>query len=121
AKGPRHPRRPLLALLVRRSTRGLARRVRDNRVLRELSRIEVHLSQIARGIAFRLVVEMRALRVATFAAGCDRSRADAVTELNDGDEAVAARAVPLLRVGILTGRERRERSPLRRREHHRDA
>src|SRR5438132_11887294 len=87
----------------------------------ELSRIEVHLSQIAGGVAFRLVVEMRAQRVTALPTGRDSARVHAITELNDGDETVAARAVPLLGVGILPGRERRERSPLRRREHHRDA
>src|SRR4051812_17692113 len=55
------------------------------------------------------------------AAGGHRARADAVAELHHRDKAVAARPIPLLGIGVLARRERRERSPLRRRERNRNA
>src|SRR2546425_308518 len=54
-------------------------------------------------------------------AGGDGSRARPGAELDDGHEAVAARAVPLLGVGVGFGTEGRERAPDTRRERHRDA
>jgi hypothetical protein len=49
--------------------------------------------------------------MAAFAAGGDGAGADFVAELDDGDEAVAAGAVPLLRSGIGLRAEGGERSP----------
>src|SRR2546423_12715728 len=66
----------------------------------ELRWIEVDFAQIPRRVALRLVVEMWRLRMPTLATGGHGNSAHAVPELDDGDEAVAARAVPLLRVGI---------------------
>src|SRR5204863_5253040 len=76
---------------------------------------------MARGIPLGLVVEMRRWERAAFATGGNRLRVHAVAELDDGDEAVPARAVPLLGIRIRTGAERGERAPTARRERHRDA
>src|SRR5205823_6642042 len=84
--------------------------------------IEVDLPQVARRVALCLVVEVLRLRIAALATGAHGARPHAVLpELHHGDEAVAARAVPLLGAGVLPGAERRERAPPRRRERHRDA
>src|SRR5258705_13996379 len=59
--------------------------------------------------------------VAAFAAGGDRVRPDARTELDHGDEAVARRAVPALRAGLRRGPERGKRPVKATRERHGDA
>src|SRR5690348_3580870 len=83
---------------------------------RELRGIEVHRPEIARGVTLCLVIEMGRRRMAALAARGHRDRANAVSEFDDRDEAVSARAVPLLRPWIGTRPERRERPPPRRRE-----
>src|SRR4029077_11682954 len=75
--------------------------------------VEVDLTQIAAGVARRLIVEVRRLRIAALAAGGHRPRAQAVAELDDGDEAVAAGAVHLLRPLVGARAERGERAPAR--------
>src|SRR2546423_344840 len=88
----------------------------------ELVGIEVDLAKVARGVALRLVVEMLRRRITAFAAGGHRAGVDAVlAELDDGDEAVAARAVHPLGPRIRPRAERGERTPSSRREHHRNA
>src|SRR5665213_2982062 len=88
------------------------------RVAHELRRIEVHVAQIARAVAQRLIVEVFRRRIAALAAGSDGARAHAVSEVDHGHEAVPARAVQLLRLQRLPRAERCERSPSRRREAH---
>src|SRR5262245_37406959 len=83
--------------------------------------VEVDLAQIAGRIARRLIAEVLRLRIAALAARADRPRTDAIAELDDGDEAVAAGAVHFLGAGIGARAERRERSPARRGEAHRHA
>src|SRR3954471_20940959 len=77
---------------------------------------EVHLTQIPRRVALRFVIEVRGARVAALTARRHRDGAHAVPELDDGDEAVPARAIPLLRARIGSRAKRRERAPPRRRE-----
>src|SRR5690348_11070836 len=91
------------------------------RVPRELVPVEVHVAEVAGRIPRRLVVEMLRRRVPALAAGGDGARTNPGTEFDDGDETVAARAVPLLGVRIRARAERRERSPVRGREVDRDA
>src|SRR4051812_11175045 len=86
-----------------------------------LRRPEVHLTQIPRRVALRFVIEMRGARVAALAARRHRDRAHAVPELDDSDEAVPARPIPLLRARIGSRAKRRERAPPRRREPNRNA
>src|SRR5688572_29185540 len=64
----------------------------------ELVAMEIHVTQRPARIARGLVVEVGRIGVAALAAGRDRFRAYALAELDGGDEAVAARAVVLLRV-----------------------
>src|SRR5881396_2813196 len=90
-------------------------------VSHELGAVEVHVAQAAGSVALRLVVEMRRTRITALAARGDGLRPHAVAELHDGHEAVAARAVPFLGVGIGAGAERRQRAPHTRGERHRDA
>src|SRR5439155_23973917 len=87
----------------------------------QLVAIEIHVAQVAGGIPRRLVAEVRRRRAAALAAGADCFCADAIAELDDGDEAVAAGAVHLLRARIRARAERRERSPPRRGEADRSA
>src|SRR6185503_20950632 len=87
----------------------------------ELIAIEVDVAQIAGRIALRLIVEVLRPGHAVQAAGGHRLRLHLIAELDDGDEAVAARAIPLLGVGIRARAERGQRAPPRRREHHRRA
>ena len=61
----------------------------------QLCPVEINLSEIARAVAFRLVIEMRRRRVAAFSAGGHGFGAHGLAKLNDGDKAVAARAVNL--------------------------
>src|SRR5690349_4770859 len=76
---------------------------------------------MTRRITLGFIVEVRRGERAALAAGGDRLRAYAVAELDHGDEAVTARAVPLLGVGIGAGSERGERAPRAGRERHRNA
>src|SRR5579863_16752 len=91
------------------------------RVAFELVAIEVHFPQSAGAVALRFIVEVRGFRVSTFAAGGHCFRANAISELDHGDKAVSAGAIPLLRSRIRTGSERSERSPGRGSEFDRDA
>src|SRR4051812_13484462 len=93
-----------------------ARMIHALSVRLELRRIEVDVPEIPRAVPLRLVVEMARRRVSALAARGDCPRTHAVSELDRRDEAVAARAVPLLRPRILARRKRRERPPPRRRE-----
>src|SRR6476661_8649216 len=95
--------------------------VRTLSVTDKLGRIEVDLAQISLAVAKRLIVEVLRRRVATLAARRDRARVHAVAEIDDRDEAVAARTVHLLRRLLLPGAEGSERPPSRRRESHGDA
>src|SRR5262245_65481875 len=83
--------------------------------------VEIDLTEIARRVSRRLIVEVRRLRIAAFSAGGDRLRAHLVAELDDRNETVAARAVHLLRALVSTRTECRERSPSRRGGADRDA
>src|SRR4051812_3988122 len=66
-------------------------------VLLDVVAIEPDVTEIAGRVALGLIAEVLRFRVAAFAACGDRSRADAVAELDNGDEAVAGGAVHLLR------------------------
>src|SRR5262245_27881913 len=87
----------------------------------QLLAVEIHLAQIAGRVARGLIAEVRRLGIAALAAGRDRPRAHPVAELDDGHEAVAARAVHLVRPRIRARAEGRQRSPPRRREADREA
>src|SRR5258707_3406506 len=71
----------------------------------ELVAIEVDVAQVAGGIALRLVVEVRRRWIPALTAGGDGSCAHTLPEFDDGHEAVAACAIPLLRSPIGTGTE----------------
>src|SRR4051812_17142121 len=66
----------------------------------QLTRIEVDLARIPRRITFRLVIEVRRLRVTGLTAGGDSAGPHGIAELDDCNEAVAARAIALLCAGI---------------------
>src|SRR4051794_17434459 len=87
----------------------------------QLAGVEVHVAQLSLGVPHGLVVEVLRLRMAALAAGADGLRPNAVAELHHGDEAVAARAVKLLRAGPGPRAERGERAPARRGEGDGDA
>src|SRR4051794_1402912 len=82
----------------------------------QLLAVEVHLAQVAGGVALRLVVEVLRRRIAALAAGRDRARAHPLAELDGGDEAIAADPIHLLRPRRRARAERGERSPSRRGE-----
>ena len=63
----------------------------------ELRRIEVHVAQISGTVARRLIAEMRRGGVSALAARRHRLGLHAIAEFDDGDEAVAAGPVHLLR------------------------
>src|ERR1017187_6691859 len=83
------------------------------RVSLELLAIEVDLAQFTCAVTFGLIVEVRGRRIAALAAGRHGHGADALAELDHGDEAVAARAKPLLGARVGARGERRQRSPMR--------
>ena len=87
----------------------------------QLITVEVDIAQVAGGIPLGLVAEVLRAGHAVQATGGDRLGLHLVAELDDGDEAVAAGAVPLLGAGIGAGAERRQRTPARRTKHHRRA
>src|SRR5260370_24563603 len=87
----------------------------------DLRAIEVHLAQVARAVARRLIADVRRLGIATLPARCHRSCLHLIAELDDGDEAVAGGSVHLLRRFVGARPERRERSPARRTEADRNA
>src|SRR5690606_2100197 len=91
--------------------RSLARAIGARGVTGQVFRVEVDRAEIAAGIAFGLVIEMGRGRIAALPAGADRPGAQAGTEFDDGDEAVAAGAVPAPRAGISARAERSERAP----------
>src|ERR1700751_1826348 len=90
-------------------------------VVLEVGTVEVDVAQITGAVAFGLVVEVRRCGVAALAAGGDGLGAHFFSELDYGDEAVAAGAVPLLGAGVGTGSEGGERTPERRGEGDGDA
>src|ERR1035437_7772485 len=79
----------------------------------ELIAVKVDLSQVARAVPLGLIVEVRGRRITALSAGRHGPGPHAVAELHHGDEAVAARAIPLLRPWVGARRERGQRSPLR--------
>src|SRR2546430_12358244 len=70
------------------------------RMPHQLRAVEVHVPQVARDVALRLVGKVDRARVAAFAARRDRLGPHAVAEFDHGHEAVAARAIPPLGVGV---------------------
>src|ERR1035437_5709201 len=91
------------------------------RVSLERLAVEVDLAQFAGAVTFGLIVEVRGSRMAALAAGRHGPGAHAFAELDHGDEAVAAGAIPLFGARVGARRERGERSPLRGGEAHRNA
>src|SRR5436190_10893533 len=87
----------------------------------ELRPVEVNLAQVARGVPLRLIVEVRRPRMPALPARGDRPRPHRGTEFHDGDEAVSAGSIPLLRARIRSRPERRQRTPRCRREADRNA
>src|SRR5450759_1806987 len=87
----------------------------------ELRAVEVDLAQFARAVPLGLIVEVRGCRMAALSACRHGPGPHAVAELDHGDEAVAAGAIPLLRARVGACRERGQRSPLRGREADGDA
>src|SRR5690606_11835491 len=79
----------------------------------ELVRPEVDLAQVARAVAFGLVVEVGRIGMAAGAAGGDRAGAHPLAELDHGDEAVAVGAVVTLRARVTARAERGQRAPAR--------
>src|SRR5262245_4776773 len=62
----------------------------------ELRAVEIHISQIARAVTFRLIIEVGRRRIAALAAGGHGFGSHSLAELDDGDKAVAAGPVNLL-------------------------
>src|SRR5438067_1394715 len=79
----------------------------------ELRFVEVDVAQIARAIPLRLIVEMRRPRMPALSTGSHGFGAHRLAELHHRDEAVAARAVPLLCPWICARSEGRKRPPRR--------
>ena len=79
----------------------------------QLRTVEVHVSQIARAVPRRLVVEVRRRRIATLAAGRNGPGSHAIAEFDDGHETVPARAVHLLGPFVRARTKRCERAPAR--------
>ena len=77
----------------------------------ELHSVKKHFAEVAGSVSLRLVIEMRRRRMPAFSAGSDGPRSHALTELDDGHETVAARAIPFLRTRVRVRAERCERSP----------
>src|SRR5262245_7717523 len=99
----------------RATSRSLARVVLALDVVLELIEVEVHLAQVAAGVARHLIREGRTARITTRAARRDSHRAHARGELHHRHERVAARAIPLARAALRPGTERGERAPVARR------
>src|SRR5262245_7344381 len=122
SRAPLRRRAPLAWLARGARSRSLSGMVSPFRVAFQLVGIEVDLAQVARRVAFGLIVEMLRRRIAALPACGHRAGAHAVgAELDDGNEAVAARAVHPLRARIGARAERRQRTPRRRRKSHRNA
>ena len=77
----------------------------------QLGGIEIHFAQIAGAVALGLIVEVRRAGIAALAAGRHGPGADAVAELDHGDEAVAAGPVDLLRVRCRRARRTKRANP----------
>src|SRR5277367_1710821 len=77
----------------------------------EIGAIEIDLTQIAGAVAFCLIVKVWRSGVAALATGSDGLCMDLVAELDYGDEAVAAGAVPLLCSWIGARAERGKGAP----------
>ncbi len=77
----------------------------------KLRAVKVDFPQVARAVPFRLVVEVGRLRISAFAARGYGHGAHAVAELDYGDKAVAAGAVPFscprIDAGLEQARNRR--------------
>src|SRR5690348_14556675 len=71
----------------------------------------VDRAQVAGGVAFGFVVEVRRVRVTAFAAGGDRAGVHFRAELHHCDEAVAAGAVVAFRARPAVRAERGQRAP----------
>src|SRR3954451_11396122 len=87
----------------------------------ELVGIEIDLAQRSRRVALRLISEVRGVGVAALASGGNRAGADALAELDHGDEAVAIVAVPPLGARPGLRAEGGERAVAAFRKRHRDA
>src|SRR5438552_14462365 len=87
----------------------------------QLRRVEVHIAKVATTVAPGLIVKVRRLRMAALATGRNSLRPHAITELDDGDEAVPARAVPFLGTRVRARSKRCQRAPAGRWEGHGDA
>src|SRR3954451_18322247 len=79
-------------------------------VLLDVVAIEPDVTEIAGRVALGLIAEVLRIRIAALPARGDRPRADAVAELDNGDEAVAAGAVHLLGP-VGPGAKGRQRAP----------
>src|SRR5215468_466602 len=77
----------------------------------QLCSIKIDVAQLARAIPSGLVVEVTGGGMAAFAAGRDGQRTHFVGEFDHGHEAVAGRAIPLLRALVGAGAERSQRAP----------
>src|ERR1043165_1362834 len=85
----------------------------------QLPRIEVHRPQVPGGVPLGLIREVFRLRISRLSARGNRSRTHRVrSELDDGDEAVSAYPIALLRIRWPASRERRERADRASGEHH---
>jgi hypothetical protein len=71
----------------------------------ELGPIKVNFAQVSRAVPLGLIVEMRRSGMAALAPGSHGSGAHFVAKVDDRHEAVAARAIPLLRSRISAGAE----------------
>src|SRR5580700_12321745 len=91
----------------------LARVVSALGVALQLLRVEIHLAQCARGVAYRLVIEVRRGGVPAPAARRDRHCVHLLGELDHRDEAVARRAVIALGALVAACLEGGERAPRR--------
>src|ERR1700690_4167305 len=86
------------------------------RVSLKLFAVEVDLAQLPGAIALGLIVEVRGSRMAALASGRHGPSAHALAELDHGDEAVAAGAIPLFGARVGARGERGQGSPLPGRE-----
>src|SRR5438128_140922 len=101
--------------------RSLAGMIAALDMARQVGLVEIDRPQISRRVALRFVVEVRRARMTALAAGGHRPGAQARAELDHGDEAVAAGAVPAPRAWISARGEGSERAPAGRGERHGDA
>src|SRR5262249_52541367 len=106
------------------ASRGVAlvpRMIRPLSVTMELRAVEIHIPQIARAVTFRLIIEVGRRRIAALSAGGHGFGSHSLAELDDGDKAVAAGPVNLLRPLVQARAERGQPAPHRPSQAHRDA